>query len=111
MTAAKAKAESAQTHVQFVKAKMEADLEVLLYVQHEKEQAAVLAQAEVLEAAVGATEDCISSTSFSVSSHNSVESTRDYVETQTQLKKNMQNSNFSYNLSPEDINCNCSHSL
>ncbi len=80
---ARAPAEAARTRVQFVKkenaikldkiklemthkldkAKMEADLEVL---HHEKEQAAALAQAEVLEAVVGGIEDCISSASFSV---------------------------------------------
>ncbi len=59
---------------------MEADLEVL---QHEKEQAAALAQAEEPEAAVGAILDCIPSASFSVSSHSRVEGTKDYVGNQT----------------------------
>ncbi len=85
-------------------AKMEADLEVL---HHEKEQAAVLSQAEVLEAAVGAIDDCISSASFSVSSHSRVERTKDYVKNQTQedldkpKEKDMQDSEFSYKQCPE----------
>lgn len=126
---ARAQAEAARTRVQFVKkenaikldkiklemthkldkAKMEADLEVL---HHEKEQDAALAQAEVLEAAVGGIEDCISSASFSVSSHSRVERTKDYVENQTQedldkpKEKDMQDSKISYKQCPEasDIN-------
>ncbi|XP_055061254.2 uncharacterized protein [Misgurnus anguillicaudatus] len=97
------------------KAKMEADLEVL---QHEKEQAAALAQAEVLEAAVAAIEDSISSASFSVSSHSKVERTKDYVEMQNGVELNkpketdIQNSNCSNKLFPETSDPNCSaHSL
>ncbi len=82
---------------------MEADLEVL---HHEKEQAAALVQAEVLEAVVGAIEDCISSASFSVSLHSRVDCTKDYVENQTQedlnksKEKDMLDSKFSYKQCP-----------
>ncbi len=74
---------------------------------HEREKAAALAQAEVLEAAVGAIEDFTSSASFSVSSHSRVERTKDYVENQTQedldkpKEKDMQDSKFSYKQCPE----------
>ncbi len=61
----------------------------------------------MLEAAVGAIEDCISSASFSVSSHSRVERTKDYVENQTQedldkpKEKDIQDSKFSYKQCPE----------
>ncbi len=66
----------------------------------------------MLEAAVGGIEDCISSASFSVSSHSRVERTKDYVENQTQedldkpKEKDMQDSKISYKQCPEasDIN-------
>ncbi|KAK2815042.1 hypothetical protein Q7C36_023308 [Tachysurus vachellii] len=128
---ARAQAEAARTRVLFVKkenvikldkiklemshkldkARMEADLEVL---QHEKEQAAALAQAEVLEAAVASIEDSISNASFSVSSHSKVERTKDYVEMQSGVELNkpketdIQNSNYSNKLYPETSDPNCS---
>lgn len=130
---ARAQAEAARTRILFAKrenvikldkiklemshkleaAKMEADLEVL---HHEREQAASLAKAEVLEAAVAAIEDTISSHSFSVSSKTKVERIKDYVETQSGMnphkpeERNWQKSNYSNELHQEALDCTA-HSL